>query len=123
MPARSSVMTCFEIALSETRNGLAISLMVAGRSLSRRRIARRVGSASAEKTRSSSVDRKCSTMRLNIMQARFDLSIGLLSKDCHGEALGSSAVLDAFDTAKELIGISGLMMLSSSEASGSSAIL
>ena len=47
----------------------AISLIVAGRSLSRRRIARRVGSASAEKIRSSSADRNCSTIRLNIRQA------------------------------------------------------
>jgi hypothetical protein len=52
-PARSRAMTCLEIAFSETWKGLAISLMVAGRRVSRRRIARRVGSASAEKTRSS----------------------------------------------------------------------
>lgn len=59
---------CFETAFNETGKGPAISLMVAGWRVSARRIARRVGSASAEKTRLSLARSVYSTMRLNIRE-------------------------------------------------------
>ena len=86
---------CLETALSEMENGPAISLTVAELRVSRCKIARRVGSASAEKTRSNPADRECSTMRLNIRQGEFDLSNGLFVKrlswhDIFGRVTGDS---------------------------------
>lgn len=76
-------MTCFETAFNETGNGLAISLMVAGRWVRARKIARRVESASAEKMRSSSADGECSTIWLNIRQRPSICQNEFLSKNRH----------------------------------------
>ena len=52
-PERSSTIKCLEMALRETGNGRAISEIVAGLFAIVPRIARLMGSATAEKTRSS----------------------------------------------------------------------
>jgi len=48
-------------------------------------MARRVGSASAEKTRFNSADRELSTIRLNIRQANFGCQMLLCQKIVAGE--------------------------------------
>jgi hypothetical protein len=55
-PARSSTFTCFETAFSDRGNRLAISVMVAGFRRNDIKMARRVGSATAPKTRSSAAE-------------------------------------------------------------------
>src|ERR1700738_3985964 len=67
-PACSRTITCLEIALSETGKGLAILVMVAGRSASACKMARRGASPRAEKTCSSLAGRKYSSIRLNVIR-------------------------------------------------------
>ena len=59
---------CFETACSETSYGAASSLTVASPAASRATMSRRVGSASAEKTRDSRSS--CSTMWLSTASAQ-----------------------------------------------------
>src|SRR4051812_10737599 len=68
-PAPSRTRMCFEVELSEIGKAAATSVTRLSGSAGRARIARRVGSATAEKTRSSTTP-GCSPMRVNIVRAR-----------------------------------------------------